>query len=256
MLRFDVLTLFPAFFDGVLGDSILGRAQNAGHIKVRVLNLRDWSRDEKHSKVDDRPYGGGPGMVLKPEPVVEAVDAMRSEGPCHVVLTSPAGRRFDQTVARELAAEERIVIICGHYEGYDERIRTIIRPDEISIGDYVLTGGELAAMVMVDAVSRLIPGVLGDPASSVEDSFTDGLLDHPHYTRPEVFRDLKVPEVLLSGDHARIAEWRKQMAEARTSGRRPDLFELYRASHPLPKKKRRRTHAPEGEPEGEQRSEP
>ncbi len=223
-MRVDVLTLFPAFFEPVLSDSILGRARAAGLLDVRLHNLRDWSRDEKHRKVDDRPYGGGPGMVLKPEPVVEAVEDLLAEGPARVLLMTPAGRRFDQEYARSLAAEKRLLIVCGHYEGFDERIREILRPEEVSIGDFVLTGGEIPAMAVIDAVARLIPGVLGDPESSTQDSFSGGLLDHPHYTRPEVYRGLKVPEVLLSGDHARIARWRREQAERRTAERRPDLL--------------------------------
>ncbi len=223
-MRVDVLTLFPAFFEPVLSDSILGRARAAGLLDVRLHNLRDWSRDEKHRKVDDRPYGGGPGMVLKPEPVVEAVEDLLAEGPARVLLMTPAGRRFDQEYARSLAAEKRLLIVCGHYEGFDERIREILRPEEVSIGDFVLTGGEIPAMAVIDAVARLIPGVLGDPESSTQDSFSGGLLDHPHYTRPEVYRGLRVPEVLLSGDHARIARWRREQAERRTAERRPDLL--------------------------------
>jgi len=223
-MRVDVLTLFPAFFEPVLSDSILGRARAAGLLDVRLHNLRDWSRDEKHRKVDDRPYGGGPGMVLKPEPVVEAVEDLLAGGPARVLLMTPAGRRFDQEYARSLAAEKRILIVCGHYEGFDERIREILRPEEVSIGDFVLPGGEIPAMAVIDAVARLIPGVLGDPESSTQDSFSGGLLDHPHYTRPEVYRGLRVPEVLLSGDHARIARWRKEQAERRTAERRPDLL--------------------------------
>lgn len=227
-MRIDVLTLFPGFFTGILGDSILQRAQDAGLLNVALHNLRDWSRDEKHHKVDDRPYGGGPGMVLKPEPVVEAVEELLSRGPVRLMLTSPTGRTFDQSYARELAGEENIILICGHYEGYDERIRILLSPEEVSIGDYVLTGGELPAMVIIDALARLIPGVLGDPASCAEDSFTGFLLDHPHYTRPESWRGLDVPEVLLSGDHARIARWRLEQAELRTRERRPDLYRLHR----------------------------
>ena len=226
-VRFDVLTLFPAFFEPVLGDSILCRARDANLLSVKVHNLRDWSRDEKHRKVDDRPYGGGPGMVLKPEPVIDAVEDLLSEGPAKVILTTPAGRLFNQPAARGLVSERRMIIICGHYEGFDERIRRFLQPDEISIGDYVLTGGELPALVIIDAVTRLIPGVLGDPASNVEDSFTNELLDHPHYTRPESFRGIRVPEVLISGDHGRIAEWRLRLSEERTRQRRPGAYARY-----------------------------
>ncbi|MDZ7814803.1 MAG: tRNA (guanosine(37)-N1)-methyltransferase TrmD [Planctomycetota bacterium] len=226
-MRFDILTLFPGFFDGILGDSILKRASEAGHIEVEVHNLPKWSNDPKHHKVDDRPYGGGPGMVIKPEPVVDSVEELTAEEPAHVILTTPVGRPYSQPVARELSKKERLVIVCGHYEGFDERIREELEPDEISIGDYVMTGGELAAMVILDSVSRLLPGVLGDPGSSVEDSFTEELLDHAHYTRPEEYRGRRVPEVLLSGDHAKIAEWRHLSAVERTRSRRPDIYERY-----------------------------
>ncbi len=234
-MRIDVLTLFPDFFSGVLSDSILQRAQDAGLLTVAVHNLRDWSKDEKHKKVDDRPYGGGPGMVLKPEPVVDAVEQLMAQHPARLLLTTPAGRPFEQSYARELAAETNLLIVCGHYEGYDERIRTLLNPEEISIGDFVLTGGELPAMVVIDAVARLIPGVLGDPASNVEDSFSGELLDHPHYTRPESYRGLTVPEVLLSGDHARIARWRLEQARERTRQRRPDLYRRYLNNNQLEK---------------------
>jgi tRNA (guanine37-N1)-methyltransferase len=196
-------------------------------------------------------------MVLMPGPVVESVEQLMAEGPVRVFLTSPAGRRFDQAMARELAGEQRLIIVCGHYEGYDERIRTILSPEEVSIGDYVLTGGEIPAMVMVDAVARLVPGVLGDPASNIEDSFTGELLDHPHYTRPEVYRELRVPEVLLSGDHARIAKWRKAGAEERTAERRPDLYAAYLERTAATRRQRKRTskQVPGLCPEEAQRSE-
>ncbi len=257
MLCFDILTLFPSVFDGVLGESILKRAVEAGLVRFRVFDIRDWSSDHKHGKVDDRPYGGGPGMVLMPGPVVESVEQLLGEGPARVFLTSPAGRRFDQAMARELAGEQRIIIVCGHYEGYDERIRDILAPEEVSIGDFVLTGGEIPAMVLVDAVTRLVPGVLGDPASNIEDSFTGELLDHPHYTRPEVYRELRVPEVLLSGDHARIAMWRLAGSEKRTAERRPDLFDAYQSRMAAARKQRKRKSkdVPGHSPDEAQRSE-
>lgn len=224
MVRFDVLTLFPEFFRGWQSDSIISRAVVAGLVDIHVRNLRDWSNDPKHHKVDDRPYGGGPGMVLKPEPVVEAVEELLTEGPADVVLMSPAGRPFTQRLAEEFSKRPRTIIVCGHYEGYDERIREILRPEEISIGDYVLTGGELPAMVVMDAAIRLIPGALGDPESPICESFATQQLDHPHYTRPEEYRGYKVPEVLISGDHSKIARWRQEQSRKRTAERRPDLM--------------------------------
>ena len=229
MLKFDIVTLFPDFFSGILNESILKRAIDANLVDVKLHNLRDWSNDEKHHKVDDRPYGGGPGMVLKPEPVIDAVESLIENQPAKIVLTTPIGEPYTQSIARSFAKEERILIICGHYEGYDERIREVLNPCEISIGDFVLTGGEIAAMVIVDSVSRLIPGVLGDPNSNIEDSFTGELLDHAHYTRPELYRGIKVPDVLSSGDHGKIAKWRLDSAKERTALLRPDLFEKYKS---------------------------
>jgi tRNA (guanine37-N1)-methyltransferase len=217
----DILTIFPSMFPGVVGESMLAIAQEKGLITVRLHDLRDWT-DDPHRSVDDRPYGGGPGMVMKVDPIVRAVRdiSSRAAAPPRVLLTSPAGRTLDQAWVRELAKCERLLIIAGHYEGYDERIRLILKPEEVSIGDYVLTGGELPAMVIVDAVARLIPGVLGDPDSAAQESFgEDGLLDHPHYTRPPEFEGLAVPEVLKSGDHGKVAEWRKAQAEKRTRER-------------------------------------
>ncbi len=225
-MRIDVITLFPDIFASVVSSSMLGIARERGILEFETHDLRQWALPGVHRQVDDSPYGGGAGMVLRPEPVFEALDAVRAmdERPATVVLVTPQGHRFDQKRAEALAALERLVIICGRYEGYDERIRSLA-DIELSIGDYVLTGGELPAMVITDAVTRLLPGVLGDDASAVEESFTTGLLEYPHYTRPAVFRGLEVPEVLRSGDHARIARWRREASAIRTAKRRPDLLE-------------------------------
>ena len=223
-MRIDVLTLFPEMFPGVLGASILGRAAERGLVDVRVHDIRDWSRDA-HRKVDDRPDGGGPGMVLAPGPVVDAVRAVRAmaanEG--RLVLLTPQGELFSQARARDLAREERLVLVCGHYEGFDERIRAILSPEELSIGPYVLTGGEPAALVVIDAVARLVPGVLGCAESCRTESFSerDGLLEGPQYTRPREHEGLRVPEVLTGGNHAEIETWRAREAERRTRERRP-----------------------------------
>ncbi|MBS0209386.1 MAG: tRNA (guanosine(37)-N1)-methyltransferase TrmD [Planctomycetes bacterium] len=223
-MRFDVLTLFPEMFSGYVGQSILKRAIDRGLVDVRLHDLRRWSRDEKHHKVDDRPYGGGPGMVLQVEPVVDAVEAVRSEGPepGGLIMLSPQGRRLDQRLVEELAARRRLVLMCGRYEGFDERVKLVLQPEEISIGDYVLGGGEVAAMVLIDAVARLVPGALGDEQSSREDSFTgdDRLLEFAQYTRPRVYRGHEVPAVLLSGDHEAIARWRQEQRLERTRRRR------------------------------------
>ncbi|RJX17589.1 MAG: tRNA (guanosine(37)-N1)-methyltransferase TrmD [Ammonifex sp.] len=224
---FDILTLFPEMFSGPLSASILKRAVAAGIITVRLTNIRDYAPN-KHRIVDDTPFGGGAGMVLKPEPVFRAVEAVRRSrggdtGP--VVLLCPRGERFSQTMAQELAREEHIVLICGRYEGVDERVGDHLATREISIGDYVLTGGELPAMVLVDAVSRLIPGVLGEITAPASDSFASGLLEHPHYTKPRDFQGMAVPEVLLSGHHARINRWRREESLIRTLVRRPELVE-------------------------------
>ncbi len=219
-MRFDIFTLFPEMFRGPLDESILKRARERGLIEIALHNPRDVTTD-RHHIVDDYPYGGGAGMVIKPEPIFAAVERVHTGGP--IILMSPAGRRFTQAVARELAAEPRITLLCGHYEGIDERIREHLATDELSIGDYVLTGGELAAMVVVDAVARLIPGVLA-PGSTEEESYTAGLLEYPHYTRPSEFRGWRVPDVLLSGDHAAVARWRRKQALRRTCERRPDLL--------------------------------
>lgn len=223
-MRIDVVTIFPEMFTSVLGSSILRIAQERGKLEVRLVNLRDFATDKRRT-VDDRPYGGGPGMILKVEPVVRAVRALEEEPPpCTRLLMSPQGERFTQAIAQELASKERLLIIAGHYEGYDERIRTILQPREISIGDYILTGGELPAMVVIDAVARLIPGVLGAEDANEFESFSSGLLEYPQYTRPVDFEGHRVPEVLRSGDHARVARWRRMQAELRTKERRPDLY--------------------------------
>jgi len=234
-MRFDVLTLFPEMFAGYVGQSLLKRAIDRGLVEVRLFNLREWSTN-KHKKVDDRPFGGGPGMVLMAEPVVECVEAVRKEGddPGHLVMLTPQGRRLDQVAVEQLASHRRILLLCGRYEGFDERIRLVLQPDEISIGDYVLNGGEVAAMVMIDALIRLVPGVLGDEDSSAGDSFSgeERLLEYPQYTRPRVFRGREVPEVLLNGNHEEIAHWRKQSGRQRTLERRADLLD---PNHLLPK---------------------
>jgi tRNA (guanine37-N1)-methyltransferase len=221
-MKIDVLTLFPGMFAGPLDESIIQRARQAGRLDLRVYNLRDYTHD-RHRTVDDRPYGGGPGMVLKPEPLFEALEQLAGET-ARVILLTPSGRRFDQATARELSLNQHLILICGSYEGIDERVRISWVDDEMSIGDFVLTNGALPAMVIIDAVGRLLPGVLGDDESALDESFSHGLLEYPHYTRPAEYRGLKVPEVLLSGHHAQIAEWRTQQARQRTAARRPDLL--------------------------------
>jgi tRNA (guanine37-N1)-methyltransferase len=225
-MRIDVVTIFPGFFAGPLEHGVLSRAIAAGVLDVNVHDLRQWAHD-RHHVVDDRPFGGGAGMVLKPEPMVEAVETLRDrERRCRVVLTSPQGRRLDQAVAAELAGLDQLVILCGRYEGVDERVVELVVDDEISIGDLVLSGGELAACLIIDALARLLPGTLGCDLSAQQDSFTqDGLLDCAHYTRPAEFRGLRVPEVLLSGNHQAIAEWRRRQSLERTWSRRPDLLD-------------------------------
>jgi tRNA (guanine37-N1)-methyltransferase len=218
-----VLTLFPEMFTGPVDVSIIQRARKTGLLDLRVHNLRDYTHDN-YKTVDDRPFGGGPGMVLKPEPIFEAVEALADEG-TKVILLSAAGRVFDQSVARELAGEARLMLIGGAYEGVDERVRTELADDELSIGDFVLTNGSLAAMVVIDALTRLLPGALGDDQSALDESFSQGLLEYPHYTRPAEFRGLKVPAVLLSGNHAEIEKWRREQAALRTQSRRPDLWQ-------------------------------
>jgi tRNA (guanine37-N1)-methyltransferase len=228
MMKIDILTLFPNMFEGVFNESILKRAQEKNAVSINVINFRQFS-DNKHQTVDDYPYGGGAGMVLKPQPIFDAVDHLKQKSVSNprIILLCPQGERYTQKKAEELAQEEHLIFICGHYEGYDERIRQYLVTDEISIGDYVLTGGELAAMVITDSVVRLLPGVLGNEDSPVKDSFSSGLLEHPHYTRPAEFRGMKVPEVLLSGDHQRIEEWREKESLRRTFMRRPDLLNNY-----------------------------
>lgn len=221
-MKVDVLTLFPAMFAGPLDESIIRRARDSGQLELEIHDLRNWTHD-RHRTVDDEPYGGGPGMLLKPEPVFEAVEELVEEQTC-VVLLTPQGKPFKQTAARDLAAHVSLLLICGSYEGYDERIRTLAH-EELSIGDYVLTNGALPAMVVIDAVTRLLPGVLGDDASSVEESFSKGMLEYPQYTRPAEYRGLKVPDVLLSGHHAEIEKWRGEQAKQRTVKRRPELLE-------------------------------
>jgi tRNA (guanine37-N1)-methyltransferase len=228
-MHFDVLTLFPSMFCGPLDESILKRAQESDRLSITLHDIRDYATD-KHHITDDAPYGGGGGMVMKPEPIFAAVEAILSPGmpgeqaDVPIILLSPQGRLFTQAVAFELAQHERVLLICGRYEGVDERVRQHLVADELSIGDYVLTGGELAALVIIDAVARLLPGVLGDPGATFDDSHAQGLLEGPHYTRPAVFRGWEVPEVLRSGNHGAVALWRREQALVRTSQRRPDLL--------------------------------
>jgi tRNA (guanine37-N1)-methyltransferase len=223
-MRIDVVTTFPRMFDGPFGESIIQRARDRGLVDLRVHDLRGWTTD-RHRSTDDAPYGGGAGMVMRPEPLFAAVEAL---GAPEVVMLTPQGRRFDQAVAVELSQMSHLLLLCGHYEGFDERAREHLATRELSIGDYVLTGGELPAMVVVDAVVRLLPGVLGSEASLDEESHSSGLLEYPHYTRPPEFRGWSVPPILLSGNHAAIARWRREQALLRTLRRRPDL--LVRAS--------------------------
>lgn len=221
-MKIDVLTLFPAMFAGPLDESIVGRARSAGILELRIHNLRDYTHD-RHRTVDDKPFGGGPGMLLKPEPIFEAVESLATEQ-THVVLLTPAGRKFSQEIANELKQHEHVLFICGSYEGFDERVREMLADDELSIGDYVLTNGALPAMVIIDTVTRLLPGALGDEGSAQDESFSHGLLECPHYTRPAEFRGMRVPDVLMSGNHAEIAKWRAEQARLRTAQKRPDLL--------------------------------
>jgi len=235
-MRIDIITLFPEICRTPLNESIMKRAQENGVIDLRIHNLRDWTSD-KHHVVDDAPFGGGQGMVMKPEPIFAAVEDLRKETSnaerptpnaqlqaAKVILMSPAGRRFDQSLATELSRESHLIVVCGHYEGVDHRVLEHLIDEEISIGDYVLTNGAIAAVVLVDAIVRLIPGVLGDEQSAHDDSFREGLLEAPQYTRPSEFRGWKVPEILLSGNHGEIAKWRKEQAQKRTKANRPDLL--------------------------------
>ncbi|GLI35816.1 tRNA (guanosine(37)-N1)-methyltransferase TrmD [Desulforhabdus amnigena] len=221
---FDILTIFPGMFEAPLGESILGKAQARGIIQVRVHNIRDYATD-KHQMTDDRPFGGGEGMVMKPEPIVSALEGLCREGPRPwVILLSPQGRLFNQKIAWELSRRPRVMLICGRYEGVDERVSEYYTDEQISIGDYVLTGGELAAMVVTDSVTRLIPGVLGNAGSALVESFSEPILEYPQYTRPQEFNGYRVPEILLSGHHEVIHRWRRGQALLRTKLRRPDLF--------------------------------
>lgn len=224
MMKVHVLSLFPEMFEGVFNTSILKKAQDKEVVSLEVTDFRSFSGN-KHSQVDDYPYGGGAGMVLKPEPLFQAVEAItETTKKPRIILMCPQGERFTQSKAEELAQEEELIFLCGHYEGYDERVREHLVTDEISIGDFILTGGELGAMTVIDSVVRLLPGVLGNRESSIQDSFSTGLLEHPHYTRPAEFRGMKVPDVLLSGNHANIEKWRQEQSLFRTWSRRPDLL--------------------------------
>ncbi|NDI33414.1 tRNA (guanosine(37)-N1)-methyltransferase TrmD [Chengkuizengella sediminis] len=225
-MKIDVLTLFPHMFNGVFNESILGKANEKGLVSLNTINFREFANN-KHNTVDDYPYGGGAGMVLKPEPIFSAVENLINEGETtsKIVLMCPQGEKFDQSKAEVLSKAEHLVFICGHYEGYDERIREHLVTDEISVGDYILTGGEIPAMVVIDSVVRLLPGVLGNEASAGSDSFSSGLLEYPQYTRPASFRGLDVPDVLLSGHHKNIDEWRQKESLRRTLERRPELLE-------------------------------
>lgn len=225
MMKFEVLTLFPGMFDSPLEESILGRAQRQNCLELQVYNLRDWA-EGRHLTTDDTPYGGGDGMVMKPEPIGRALDALKAESPgSKVLLMTPQGQPFSQRHAARLSREDGLIFLCGRYEGFDERVRQSMIDEEFSLGDFVLTGGELPAMVMIDAISRYLPGVLGSAGSAETDSFSDGLLEYPQYTRPADYNGMKVPDVLLSGDHARIARWRREQQLARTLDRRPELLE-------------------------------
>jgi tRNA (guanine37-N1)-methyltransferase len=225
-MRFDVVTIFPEFIRAAVSFSIIKRAQESGTVEVGIHDLRDFTTD-RHRSTDDSPYGGGPGMVMRPGPIFSAIESLSLEQGTPIVLLSPQGRPFTQAIAGRLATGPRVVLLCGHYEGFDERVREHIATEELSIGDYVLTGGELPALVVIDAVCRLLPGVLGNEGSSPDDSFADGLLEYPHYTRPPDFRGWAVPEVLLSGNHAEIAKWRRKEQFGRTQQRRPDLWSAF-----------------------------
>ena len=227
-MQFDVLSLFPGIFQGYLGQSLLKRAIDNRLVDVRLHNIRDWAND-KHNCVDDRPFGGGPGMVLKVEPIVDCVEAVQGMGqqPGHLIMLTPQGKPLEQVTVERLAKRPRLLLLCGRYEGFDERIRTVLKPEEISLGDFILNGGEVAAMAVIDAVMRLVPGTLGDEDSSVDDSFSGEtrLLEFAQYTRPREYRDLEVPDVLLSGNHQKIAQWREENSKQRTRQRRADLLD-------------------------------
>ncbi len=224
-MHFDILTLFPGLFAGAFEESIIRRARESGSVSIALHNIRDYATG-RHQVTDDTPYGGGGGMIMKPEPIFAATEAVLGEqgSAVPVILLTPKGRLFRQSIARELSHHDRLLLVCGRYEGVDERVHQHLATDEISIGDYVLSGGEIAAMVIVDAVTRLLPGVLGDPSATFEDSHAEGLLEYPHYTRPPIFRDYPVPDVLLSGHHAEITLWRRQQALRCTWERRPDIL--------------------------------
>jgi tRNA (guanine37-N1)-methyltransferase len=236
----DVLTIFPGLFPGPLGESITGRALDEGKVRLKATDIRTFTTDRHHT-VDDYPYGGGQGMVMRPGPIVEALESVRREG-SRVLLMAPSGRQLTQAFAHELAAEEHLVLICGRYEGIDERVRLLTGAEEVSIGDYVLTGGELAAMIIIDSVTRLLPGVLSTEDSWRDESHSEGLLEYPQYTRPPEYRGLTVPDVLLSGNHALVAAWRRKQALERTQERRPELFteEHFAELNPPPKPPKRR----------------
>ena len=221
-MRIDVFTIFPGIFESPLRESLLGKAIDAGLVEVRVHDIRQFTED-RHHQVDDEPFGGGPGMVMMAEPILRGVESL-GEGKERTILLSPAGRPLDQALARELAKEQRLILVCGRYEGVDERVVEALGAEEISIGDYVLSGGEIPALVLIEAVTRLIPGVVGKKESLAAESFEEGILDHPHYTRPQELRGMRVPEELVSGDHARVAEWRRRAAEGKTRRNRPDLL--------------------------------
>jgi len=239
-MRIDILTLFPEMFEGPFGASIIHRAREAGRVEIAITNIRDFAPD-KYRKVDDAPFGGGPGMVMMCQPLFDAVEHVQAlaSPPGKVILMSPQGRPLTQAVAGELARRERIVLVAGRYEGFDERIRVALADDEISLGDFVLSGGEIPAMAVVDAVVRLLPGVLGSDESSVEESFSTGLLEYPQYTRPREFRGMAVPDVLVNGHHAMIETWRREQAEHRTQKRRPDLWRRHQEQEPADGEDRR-----------------
>ncbi len=243
MINFHILTLFPEMVMQGLHTSILGRAAARGDISIEAVNIRDFTTN-KHGRVDDYTYGGGAGMLMQAQPVYDAyqsvIDRIDPNKPRRVIYVTPQGQPFHQATAKALSEEEELIFLCGHYEGIDERVLEEIVTDEISLGDYVLTGGELAAMVMVDAIARLVPGVLHNGESAVTESFGDGLLEYPQYSRPEIWHGKRVPEILLSGDHAKVDAWRMEQALARTKERRPDLYEKYREAHPPVEKKRRK----------------
>ena len=235
-MRIDILTLFPEMFSAPLAASIVGRAVQTGVVEIHLTNIRSFARDN-YRKVDDAPFGGGPGMVMMCQPVFDAVEAVRAQGDeaGTVVLLTPQGRPLNQRLVEQLAGERRLILVAGHYEGFDERIRLSLADVEISLGDFVLSGGEIPAMAVVDAVVRLLPGAVGEPESIKEESFSMGLLEYPQYTRPRVYRGMEVPEVLLGGDHGRIAQWRAEQARQRTRQRRPDLWRRYESEHDTPR---------------------